>query len=155
MTLLARLAVFAAIALCVQGCGDTPQARAAQAKAVSAQRLQQLHSRIAATSANPAKGIALAEWIMPSALREISGLALTSHGTVFTHDDNIGRVSEIDPRTGILLKSFSLAGLQKGDFEAIAIAGPDLYLLESSGKLFKFRLPSTTPNSIRNANSRV
>lgn len=139
MTLLARLAVFAAIALCVQGCGDTPQARAAQAKAVSVQRLQQLRTRIAAANANPGKSVALAEWIMPSALREISGLALTSRGTVFTHDDNIGRVSEIDPRTGILVKSFSLAGLQKGDFEAIAIAGPDLYLLESSGKLFKFR----------------
>lgn len=139
MTLLARVAVFAAIALCVQGCGDTPQARAAQAKAVSAQRLQQLRSRIAAANANPGKSVALAEWTMPAGLREISGLALTSRGTVFAHDDNIGRVSEIDPRTGILLKSFSLAGLQKGDFEAIAIVRPDLYLLESSGKLFKFR----------------
>jgi uncharacterized protein YjiK len=81
----------------------------------------------------------VAEWIMPPQLREISGLALTQRGTVLAHDDNVGRISEIDPRTGVLLKSFSLSGQQKGDFEAIAIAGQDIYLLESSGKLFKFR----------------
>ena len=31
----------------------------------------------------------LAKWIMPPELKEISGLALTSRGTVFTHDDNV------------------------------------------------------------------
>ena len=134
-----KLALVAAFALSVQGCGETPKARAAEAKAVGAQRLQQLRQRIAAADADPSKPIAIAEWIMPSQLREISGLAVTQRGTVFTHDDNIGRVSEIDPRTGVLLKSFALSGQQKGDFEAIAIAGQDIYLLESSGKLFKFR----------------
>lgn len=134
-----KLALVAAFALSVQGCGETPKARAAEAKAVGAQRLQQLRQRIAAADADPSKPIAIAEWIMPSQLREISGLAVTPRGTVFTHDDNIGRVSEIDPRTGVLLKSFALSGQQKGDFEAIAIAGQDIYLLESSGKLFKFR----------------
>ena len=67
-------------------------------------------------------------------MREISGLALTSRGTVLTHDDNSGRVSEIDPKTGILLKSFSLIGNQKEDFEAITIAGNDIYLMASDGK---------------------
>ena len=99
----------------------------------------QFQRRIAQADANPGKPIAVAEWIMPASLREISGLALTSRGTLLAHDDNIGRISEIDPKTGILLKSFSLSGNQKGDFEAIAIAGQDRYLLESSGKLFKFQ----------------
>jgi len=76
---------------------------------------------------------------MPANLKEISGLAVTPRGTVFTHDDNVGRVSEIDPRTGVLVKAFALAGLQKGDFEAITIVGSDIYLLDSNGKLFKFK----------------
>jgi uncharacterized protein YjiK len=82
--------------------------------------------------------VPVAEWIMPPELREISGLALTARGTVLTHDDNIGRVYEIDPRTGILLKGFSLAGGVRGDFEAITVAGADIYLLKSSGKIYKF-----------------
>jgi len=139
MTVFAKLSLIAAFALSIQGCSDTPQARAAQAKAVGAQRLQALRKRIAAADADASKWIPVAEWIMPSQLREISGLALTQRGTVLAHDDNMGRVSEIDPRTGVLLKSFALSGQQKGDFEAITIAGQDIYLLESSGKLFKFR----------------
>jgi uncharacterized protein YjiK len=137
--MLAKIAVLAALAISLDGCGDTPEARAALAKTVSRQRLQQLRQREAQADADPSKDLPVAEWIMPPSLREISGLAVTSRGTVLTHDDNVGRVSEIDPRTGILLKSFSLAGLQKGDFEAITIAGPDIYLLESNGRLFKFR----------------
>jgi uncharacterized protein YjiK len=76
---------------------------------------------------------------MPPELREISGLALTTRGTVLTHDDNIGRVYEIDPKTGILLKAFPLEGGVRGDFEAITIAGSDVYLLRSNGKIYKFK----------------
>jgi uncharacterized protein YjiK len=78
-------------------------------------------------------------WLMPPELNEISGLALTSRGTVLTHDDNVGRVYEIDPKTGILLKSFSLLDNPKGDFEAITIVGSDIYLMASNGKLDKFK----------------
>ena len=137
--MLARIALLAALAASLDGCGDTPQARAAEARSVAAKRLQEFRRREAEADANPSKGMPVAEWIMPYTLREISGLALTTRGTVLTHDDNVGRVSEIDPRTGILKKSFSLAGLQKGDFEAITIAGQDIYLMASNGKLFKFR----------------
>jgi len=123
----------------VVGCGDTPKARAAELQKLAAARKDSLARRIASADATPNKALPLAMWIMPSQLREISGLALTSRGTVLTHDDNSGRVSEIDPKTGILVKSFSLSGNQKEDFEAIAIAGNDIYLLASDGKLFKFR----------------
>jgi uncharacterized protein YjiK len=58
---------------------------------------------------------------------------------VLTHDDNVGRVYEIDPKTGVLLKSFSLLGNPKGDFEAITIVGSDVYLMTSDAKLFKFK----------------
>ena len=123
----------------VAACRDTPKARAAELQKIAAARKQELALRLATVDANSDKAMPLAMWIMPAQLREISGLALTSRGTVLTHDDNSGRVSEIDPKTGILIKSFSLLGNQKEDFEAIAIAGNDIYLMASDGKLFRFR----------------
>src|SRR6202521_1539211 len=123
----------------VTACRETPQAKAAEVRAVESTRKQEFARRLALADANPAKPVPVAQWIMPPELREISGLALTSRGTVLTHDDNVGRVYEIDPKTGILLKGFSLEGGVRGDFEAITIAGTDIYLLESKGKIFKFK----------------
>jgi uncharacterized protein YjiK len=123
----------------VAACRETPQAKAAEVQAVAATRKQELARRLALADANPAKPVPVAQWIMPPELREISGLALTARGTVLTHDDNIGRVYEIDPKTGILLKRFSLEGGVRGDFEAITIAGTDVYLLRSNGKIYKFK----------------
>jgi uncharacterized protein YjiK len=123
----------------VAACRDTPKARAAELEKIIGVRKQELARRIATADAAPEMALPLAMWIMPPQLREISGLALTSRGTVLTHDDNSGRVSEIDPKTGILVKAFSLIGNQKEDFEAITIAGNDIYLMASDGKLFRFR----------------
>jgi uncharacterized protein YjiK len=120
-------------------CRDTPNAKAAEVRTVEATRKKALASRLAMADANPTKQVPVAEWIMPPELREISGLALTSRGTVLTHDDNVGRVYEIDPKTGILLKGFSLQGGVRGDFEAITIAGSDVYLMRSNGKILKFK----------------
>jgi uncharacterized protein YjiK len=137
---IARVLVLLACALPgAVACRQTPEAKAAQVRAVEATRKQQLARRLAMADANPAKALPVAMWIMPPELREISGLALTTRGTVLTHDDNVGRVYEIDPKTGILLKGFSLKGSVRGDFEAITIAGTDVYLLESKGKIFKFK----------------
>jgi uncharacterized protein YjiK len=136
----ARGLVLLACALpCVAACRQTPEARAAQARAVEGTRKQDLARRIAIADANPGKALPVAMWIMPPELREISGLALTPRGTVLTHDDNVGRVYEIDPKTGILLKGFSLAGGVRADFEAITIAGSDIYMLQSKGKIYKFK----------------
>ena len=123
----------------VGACRDTPQARAAQANAVKATRMKTFETRLRAADADSSTTLPVAMWLMPPELREISGLAITSRGTVLTHDDNVGRVYEIDPKTGILLKGFSLRDGVRGDFEAITIAGTDVYLLESKGKIFKFK----------------
>jgi uncharacterized protein YjiK len=136
---LRRVALLAGLSPWVAACRETPRAKAAQVQTVEATRKQDLTRRLALADANPTKPVPVAEWIMPPELREISGLALTARGTVLTHDDNIGRVYEIDPRTGILLKGFSLAGGVRGDFEAITVAGTDVYLLKSSGKIYKFQ----------------
>jgi uncharacterized protein YjiK len=131
--------LLAGLSPCVVACRETPRAKAAEVQAVQAARKQDLARRLALADASPAKSLPVAKWIMPPELREISGLALTSRGTVLTHDDNIGRVYEVDPKTGILLKGFSLEGGVRGDFEAITIAGSDIYLLESKGKIFQFK----------------
>ncbi|MDP9279904.1 MAG: SdiA-regulated domain-containing protein [Gemmatimonadota bacterium] len=123
----------------VAACRDTPQAKAADAQAVEAARKQELARRLAAADANPENPAPVAQWLMPPELREISGLTLTARGTVLTHDDNVARVYEIDPKTGILLKGFSLEGGVRGDFEAITTAGTDVYLLESKGKFYRFK----------------
>ena len=123
----------------VAACRDTPKAKAKELQTVEATRKYDLARRLAAADANPEKPAAVAEWIMPPELREISGLTLTARGTVLTHDDNIARVYEIDPKSGILLKAFSLEGGVRGDFEAITTAGTDVYLLESKGKFYRFK----------------
>jgi uncharacterized protein YjiK len=131
--------LLAGLAPCAAACRATSQAKAAQVREVQATRRKELTNRLALADAHPDKPVPVAEWIMPPELREISGLALTTRGTVLTHDDNVGRIYEIDPKTGILLKAFSLAGGVRGDFEAITIAGTDVYLLRSNGKIYKFK----------------
>ena len=133
------LVLLAGLSPWVAACRETPEAKAAQVKAVETTRKQELARRLALADANPAKPEPVAQWIMPAQLREISGLALTTRGTVLTHDDNIGRVYEIDPKTGILLKGFSLEGGLRGDFEAITIVKDEVYLLQSKGKIYQFK----------------
>ena len=124
---------------CVGACRETPRARAAQVQAVEATRKKEFEQRVALADADSSTVFPVAMWLMPPELREISGLAITPRGTVLTHDDNVGRIYEIDPKTGILLKGFSLRDGVRGDFEAITIAGTDVYLLESKGKIFRFK----------------
>jgi uncharacterized protein YjiK len=81
----------------------------------------------------------IARWLLPPALREISGLALTRDGRLLVHDDQLGQVWEVDYRRGVLVKRFSLGkGVLKGDFEGITVARDMVYLLNSNGKLYEF-----------------
>jgi uncharacterized protein YjiK len=139
MSIARGLVLLACVLPCVGACRDMPQARAAQVQALQATRSKLFEQRVALADADSSTVLPVAMWLMPPELREISGLAITSRGTVLTHDDNVGRVYEIDPKTGILLKGFSLRDGVRGDFEAITIAGTDVYLMESKGKIFKFK----------------
>lgn len=137
---IARGLVLLACALpSIGACRETPQAKAAQVRAVEATRIKTFETRLRVADADSSTTLPVAMWLMPPELREISGLAITSRGTVLTHDDNVGRVYEIDPKTGILKKAFSLRDGVRGDFEAITIAGTDVFLMESKGKIFKFK----------------
>jgi uncharacterized protein YjiK len=82
----------------------------------------------------------LARWVLPKGLAEISGLALTDDQRLLAHNDEAGRIFEIDYRRGVVVKSFWL-GSQNivGDFEAIAVAGDRIFLLASKGALYEFK----------------
>lgn len=77
---------------------------------------------------------------LPGRLDEISGLAFDSDGRLFAHDDERGRVHELDPSDGAVLGRFDLgSGRVRDDFEGIAIAGERHFLVSSLGLLYEYR----------------
>lgn len=124
-------------------CNTPAQKKEAEAAAAAADTLvmSQRASRIAAAIANdstPAdKPVAL--WKLPAQLNEISGLALTADGRLLTHQDQRGKVFEVDYRRGVIVKEFSLGSpAVHGDFESITIADSTIMLLTSNGLLYSF-----------------
>jgi uncharacterized protein YjiK len=76
---------------------------------------------------------------LPADLLEVSGIALIRDGVVLAHNDNQGKVWEIDYRTGKVLKKFSVGTpAVSGDFEGIAVAGNRIYMLTSTGDVYEF-----------------
>lgn len=79
-------------------------------------------------------------WALPGRLDEVSGLAVTADGRLFAHDDERGRLHEIDPATGEVGKRFDLGEeLARDDFEGLAIVGERFFLVTSRGMLHEFR----------------
>ncbi len=77
-------------------------------------------------------------WNLPKRLDEISGLALSADERLFAHDDERAVIYEIDWHRGRVSKAFALGDPSiKGDFEGIAIAGHDFYLVTSDGVLYR------------------
>src|SRR5687768_172186 len=133
-----RLGTFAALsaAVILSGCrGDFSKAEAEEL----ANREQRLASRLA-TATGDSSAAPLARWVLPRQLLEISGLALTADGNLLAHNDEHPLISVIDPRRGVVLKQFSFGerGL-RGDFEGIAVAGGEIFLLVSNGTIYRFR----------------
>lgn len=123
----------------VGGCTPSADAKSAQAKSLGATRQAALNQRKTAADANPGKDGLVGMWVLPTELREISGLAIKQNGQLLAHGDEVANIYVIDPRTGIVTKKFRLRKGVSGDFEAITVAGQDIYLLESNGRLYKFR----------------
>ena len=83
-----------------------------------------------------------AHFSLPERLQETSGLAVSADGRILSHDDETGVVYHIDPHTGKADHGFALgraARPPRGDFEAIAVAGPRLFLVTSRGLLYELR----------------
>ncbi|MES2305774.1 MAG: hypothetical protein V4558_09705 [Gemmatimonadota bacterium] len=119
-------------------CGHGASAGAATGdSAVMTARRARIDSALADSTGNPDKPIAL--WIMPEQLKELSGLALTGNGRLLAHGDEQGRVFEIDYKSGLIVKKFTVGTPRvQGDFEAITTIGDTVLLLTSDGKLFRF-----------------
>ncbi len=82
----------------------------------------------------------LARFDLPGRLDEISGLAFTPDGRLFAHEDERGRVYEIDAVTGEVGKRFELGdGTVRDDFEDITIVSERFFLISSRGLLYEFR----------------
>lgn len=77
---------------------------------------------------------------LPKRISEASGLAMTSDGRLFTHDDERGVVYQLDYRRGQIVKQFSIGnfGVQE-DFEGIAVKKDTIYMVASNGTIFEFR----------------
>ena len=89
---------------------------------------------------SPGSGMALARWLLPASLREVSGIALSPDGRLFTHGDEGGVVAVIDYRSGVLIKQFAVGKKTvHADFEGIAFARERLFMIVSSGELYEFR----------------
>jgi uncharacterized protein YjiK len=104
-----------------------------------AEELAARERRLAARLALPDSG-PLARWVLPQQLLEVSGLALTAEGNLLAHNDENPVISVIDPRRGVVTKQFSFGerGFH-GDFEGIAVSGGEIFVLESNGKIYRFR----------------
>jgi hypothetical protein len=101
-------------------------------------REQEVKQRIAAAAGSESTD-PVARWIMPPALREISGIALTSDGRILAHNDERSRVFVIDPMRGVITKSFFVGERRMtADFEAIAVSGDRFFLLTSNGDIYEF-----------------
>lgn len=133
----AFLAALLATTACRSGQGETT-ARADSAELT--RREAHLARELARRDSGGTRGAALARWVLGADLAEISGLALTADGRLFTHGDEEGRVFELDYRRGVLVKRFTI-GTQRvqADFEGITVVGDMLYLLASNGKLYEFQ----------------
>ncbi len=107
---------------------------------VLAKRESHLAEALARPDSGAAGGKAMARWVLPASLAEISGIALTADGRLFAHGDERGQVSEIDYRRGVVIKQFTLGKhTLHEDFEAITVVGDTMYLLASDGKLYLFQ----------------
>ncbi len=92
----------------------------------------------AKTDAAP-DGANVVRWQLPKQLKEISGLAFSADERLFAHNDERAVIHQIDWQHGNIVKTFSLGDpALRDDFEAIAIAGNDFYLITSTGILYRF-----------------
>ncbi len=139
----ARLAAAGLIALCVAATACRPADAARDARKDSAE-LAQREARLEQARSQQARSrgqdTALARWVLPNDLAELSGLALTSDGRLLAHSDERAQVSEIDYRRGVVTRQFVVGNPTiQADLEGIAVANDVVFLLASNGTLYEFR----------------
>jgi len=140
MTRIALLSVplLAAVATACGSMAQDASARATREKEVLAKRETRMAAALAETdSVGSPKPIA--RWLMPKPLEEISGIALTADERLLAHDDQHGRVLELDYKRGTIVKRFGLDPKVDGvDFEGITVADSSIFMIASNGTLYEF-----------------
>jgi uncharacterized protein YjiK len=77
---------------------------------------------------------------LPGKLTEASGLAVAGLDSVFTHNDEYAIIHEFRLSDGKVLRSFALGKpTLEGDFEGVATAGAQMFLITSDGLIYSFR----------------
>jgi uncharacterized protein YjiK len=143
----ARAIAAAALATCMAGnaCRPADAARAERADSTTlAQRETRLEHSLArrdtAARDTTAERKAVARWVMPRDLDELSGITLTRDGRLLAQGDERAQISEIDYRRGVVTKQFVVGHpTVKGDLEGITVADGFVFLLASNGTLYEFR----------------
>lgn len=139
-----RFMLLAACVLCLVAATACQNSQGEASALLSNSTAVARETRLKAAAAHDSSIAAVARWVLPQELREISGLALTKDGRVLAHGDETGTVWEIDYRKGVLIKQFALGDRPvKGDFEGIAIAHDMVFMLASNGKLYEFKEGAT------------
>lgn len=77
----------------------------------------------------------LTTWLLPDALKEISGISRIDADHFACVQDELGKVFIYNIRTSAIEKEIAFAG--KGDYEGIAIAGQNMYILQANGSIFE------------------
>lgn len=91
---------------------------------------------LSACAREPVDGASQSSIALPDSLREVSGLAAASPGSVFAHSDEGGVVHEIGLTDGRVIRSFALGDpVEADDFEGIAADGERIYLITSEGRM--------------------
>jgi len=142
----ARAIAAAALATCMaaNACRPADAARTARGdRTTLAQRETRLEHSLSqrdTTARDSTERNAVARWVMPRDLDELSGVALTRDGRLLAHGDQRAHISEIDYRRGVVTKQFVVGRPTiKADFEAITVADGLVFLLASNGTLYEFR----------------
>ena len=134
-TALAIVLLLATVPACRDSRGESPAVPDTTVLAERESRLAESRTRSDTTTATP-----LARWVLPPMLAEISGLAVTTDQRLLAHNDESGRIFEVDYRRGVVVKAFSLGPqLPRDDFEAIDIVGERIFLLASTGAIYEFK----------------
>ncbi|MFD2245899.1 SdiA-regulated domain-containing protein [Pontibacter ruber] len=76
-----------------------------------------------------------ARWELPGNLREVSGIALLSDDLIACVQDEEGAIHLYDLGKKQVVQKIDFAG--PGDYEGIAVAGKDAFILRSDGTLFE------------------
>lgn len=88
---------------------------------------------------------------MPKKLEEISGLSISRDGSMLIAiEDENGKIYLIDKETGELEEDFTF--WKPGDYEGVEVVGSDIYVLKSSGTLYRVKKAGTKDQEVEKFN---